>query len=382
MKSIRLSATLSALALGASLGAAPTALADSESAPAPDWHVVATGLDNPRHLSVNGNALYVAEAGTGGSGPCQAGPEGDEVCFGKTGAITRVTWHGQRRVVTGLPSLASPDGSAAIGPTDVLAHGRSWVATIGLGADPAVRDQLPATGRRLLGTVATGKWWKKKHHRGWSTRPRVLADLAGYEAANDPDGVGPDSNPGGIARTRGGFVVADAGANAVLKVSAKGRIKLIGVLDSPGTAPAPFPPFPEIEMQAVPTSVFAAPDGSVYVSELVGFPFQAGAARIHRFSRTGAHSIVATGLTNVTDLAWYRGSLYAVQIADEGLLAAGEELPMGSLVKVVPGGTATTVVDNLPAPYGVAFARGTAFLTTCAVCPDGGQVVAADLTAD
>lgn len=381
MKSIRLSATISVLALSASLGAAPSALADTPQ-PEPGWRVVATGLDSPRHLSISGNALYVAESGTGGAGPCQAGPEGDEVCFGTTGAITKITRHGQRRVVTGLPSLAAPDGSAAIGATDVLVHGKRWVATIGLGADPAVRADLPYAGRRLLGTVVTGKWWKKRHHRAWTARPRVLADLAGYEAAKDPDGFGPDSNPGGIARTRGGYVVADAGANAVLKVSAHGRIRVLGVLDSPGTAPAPFPPFPEIEMQAVPTSVFAAPDGSVYVSELVGFPFAAGYSRIHRFSKSGSHSIVATGLTNVTDLAWYRGSLYAVQIADEGLLAAGEDLPMGSLVKVVPGGAAETVVDNLPAPYGVAFARGRAYLTTCAVCPDGGQVVAADLTAD
>ncbi|MFS3128739.1 ScyD/ScyE family protein [Nocardioides sp. Bht2] len=366
--------------MSASLGAVPSALADSAQSTSPDWHVVATGLDNPRHLSVSGNALYVAEAGTGGSGPCQAGPEGDEVCFGTSGAITKITRHGQHRVVRGLPSLAAPDGSAAIGPTDVMAHGRHWVATIGLGADPAVRADMPTTGRKLLGTMVTGKWWKAKHHRMISTRPRVLADLAAFEAANDPDGVGPDSNPGGFARTRHGFVVADAGANAVLKVSARGRIRVIGVLDSPGTEPAPFPPFPEIEMQAVPTSVIAAPDGSVYVSELVGFPFKAGASRIHRFSRTGHHSIVATGLTNVTDLAWYRGSLYAVQIADEGLLAAGEDLPMGSLVKVMPGGMAKTVLDDLPAPYGVAFSRGRGYVTTCAVCPDGGQVVAFNLS--
>jgi hypothetical protein len=44
--------------------------------------VVATGLNNPRHLSFSQGALYVAEAGTGGKGPCATGEEG-VVCVGR-----------------------------------------------------------------------------------------------------------------------------------------------------------------------------------------------------------------------------------------------------------------------------------------------------------
>ena len=37
--------------------------------------VVASGLDNPRHLAFDSSGhLFVAEAGVGGSGPCMAGP--------------------------------------------------------------------------------------------------------------------------------------------------------------------------------------------------------------------------------------------------------------------------------------------------------------------
>jgi hypothetical protein len=82
-------------------------------------------------------------------------------------------------------------------------------------------------------------------------------------------------------------------------------------------------------------------------------------------------TVYASGLTNVTDLAWHGDQLYAVQIADNGLLAG----PIGSLVSVDPGGSHGTVAGGLFAPYGVAFNRGAAYVTTCSVCPDGGEVL-------
>ena len=77
------------------------------------------------------------------------------------------------------------------------------------------------------------------------------------------------------------------------------------------------------------------------------FPFVPGFSRIHRVVPGQAPTIYATGLTNVTDLAWHDGDLYAVQI---GILQGGP----GSLVKVNPGGSATTVAGGLFAPYGIA----------------------------
>src|SRR5688572_32997010 len=77
---------------------------------APSSTVVMTGLDNPRGLTFGKDgALYVAEAGRGGSGPCTV-LRGQEVCFGRTGAVTQ--WHDgvQHRLVTGLPSYAVPTG--------------------------------------------------------------------------------------------------------------------------------------------------------------------------------------------------------------------------------------------------------------------------------
>ncbi|MGH9287988.1 MAG: ScyD/ScyE family protein, partial [Acidimicrobiales bacterium] len=73
-----------ALAVAMAVFAAP-ASADSP------LQVVASGLDNPRHLSFSPTgALYVVEAGRGGSGPCVEHPNLGEFCLGFTGAVTRV----------------------------------------------------------------------------------------------------------------------------------------------------------------------------------------------------------------------------------------------------------------------------------------------------
>ena len=126
-------------------------------------------------------------------------------------------------------------------------------------------------------------------------------------------------------------------------------------------------------MQAVPTAVAVGPGGALFVSELTGFPFPQGAARIFRVVPGHQPTVWATGLTNVTDLTWYRGSLYAVQLANTGLLTPG--LPVGSLVKVHKGASHTQVGGNLHAPYGVAMRNGAAFVTTCSVCAGGGKVI-------
>jgi hypothetical protein len=355
-----------ALVSPAVAGSARTGAAASD----PPWTTVASGLDNPRLLSFAGHALYVAEAGRGGSGPCVEGAEG-KACLGLTGAITRITHHGSSRVVTGLPSLAGEGGGGAIGPTDVvvpaLRHGSrsQYAATVGLANAPSVRKDLGADGR-LLGTVVTGTL------RGGS--PRVLADIAAYEQKANPDGGERDTNPTGLMRAGHSVVLTDSGGNDVLRVRPGGRIRTLAVFpDTQVTGPqGPMP------MQAVPTSVVRGPDGAWYVSQLTGFPFPRGGASIWRFVPGQQPTVYATGLTNVTDLAWYDGALYAVQISDAGL-ANEQGLSMGSLVRVNPGAAATPVASGMPAPYGVAFRNHTAYVTNCAVCAGGGSVVAVDV---
>ena len=331
---------------------------------------IASGLDNPRQLDVTGRGdVYVAEAGRGGAGPCMPGPEGGEVCLGTTGAVTKVSARGhQSRVVTGLPSLAAPDGSAASGPSDVESlGGRVMAVLLGLGAPPEVRDGLPESAARL-GTLQLAR---EGGQRTWT-----IADLAAHEASANPI-HDPDSNPSSVERSGSGFVVTDAGGNDLLTTK-HGRVSTAAVFQDQLAEAPPFlglPPGTMIPSQAVPTAVTKGPDGAWYVSQLTGFPFPAGGASIFRVVKGQAPTVWATGLTNVTSLGFdSRGHLYAVQLADTGLLAAGEELPSGSLVKVSRTGAHTVVADDLAAPYGVAIRGSSAYVSTCSVCPGGGEV--------
>jgi hypothetical protein len=336
--------------------------------PAPSPTRVASGLDNPRQLSFGtAGDLYVAEAGAGGSGPCMTGPEGGEVCFGTTGAVTRLTRKGaQSRVLTGLPSIAGPDGSQAIGPADVQwLGGKAFAVVVGLGANPAVRAGLPAAGAKMA-TIQLAR-------RG-SNATHTWVDLGDYEATANPI-HDPDSNPSSIVRNGSGFLVTDSGGNDLVAVSRTGRLSTAAVFDDQLATAPPFlglPPGTKVPAQAVPTAVVRGPDGAFYVSQLTGFPFEPGLANIYRVVPGHAPTVYASGLTNVTSLAFGdHGRLYAVQIADGGLLGD----PIGSVRRVTPGGSVHAVVaGGLFAPYGMAIRGHDAYVSTCSVCAGGGEV--------
>ena len=92
---------------------------------------------------------------------------------------------------------------------------------------------------------------------------------------------------------------------------------------------------------------------------------------------TGEPEVYASGLTNLTDLAWRRGKLYVVQLVDDGRLSADPEagMPEGSLRRIEADGSSTVVAEGLPAPYGLALRAGAAYVTTCTFCAGDGAVV-------
>jgi hypothetical protein len=126
------------LALLATLVAA---LAGASGAGAVTTSVVMSGLDNPRGLAFGPEgALYVAEAGRGGPGPCVL-LRGAPQCYGPTGAVSRL-WRGeQERVATGLPSYGT--AASTTGPHDISLQGRGGAyVTIGLGLEGLPRSAL------------------------------------------------------------------------------------------------------------------------------------------------------------------------------------------------------------------------------------------------
>jgi sugar lactone lactonase YvrE len=212
------------------------------------------------------------------------------------------------------------------------------------------------------------------------------ADLGDYETTADPDrgqpGVeAPDSNPNSVLNRRRGYVAVDSGGNDLLRVRRDGEISTIATFPFRFVDAPPFlelPPGTQIPLQPVPTAVATGPDGAYYVSQLTGFPFPAGAANIYRVVPGSAPEVYASGLTNVTDLAFGRdGSLYLVEISKAGLLTeASEESTVGDVVRIAPDGEKTIVADNLASPYGLAIGRGgDLYVTVNSTSAGEGQVL-------
>ncbi|HVL98946.1 MAG TPA: ScyD/ScyE family protein [Egibacteraceae bacterium] len=243
-------------------------------------------------------------------------------------------------------------------------------------------------------------------------KTRTLASLQAYEEAHNPDrgneygfvGAPADclaqlppflqpysgiveSNPYAVAIVPGGYLVADAAANAILKVARNGRVTTVAVL----------PPIPQVideaaaaalsEMigeaiddpdyqvpgcvvgrtyfaEAVPTDVEVGPDGHYYVSTLPGFPELPGAGSVWRInSRTGAVERVASGFTGAVDLAVGRdGVIYVAEL-------------FGGRISAFRNGVVSTLVE-LQTPGAVEIGRdGRLYATTGVFPPGNGAVV-------
>ena len=208
--------------------------------------VVMSGLDNPRGLAFAPNgALYVAEAGRGGAGPCVVnGNTGETRCFGKSGAITRL-WKGmQSRVATGLESHAMPDGSSASGPNDISFQGTGGAyVTLGLGGDRAFQDAL---GGKYSGTLihmaASGKW-------------RVVADTCNTRSTRTRPAVR-------STRTRSASSPSPAAAWSPMpeQMRCSGSPPMVASRRWPCFRRCRIPSFPlDADASAVPTAVTASP---------------------------------------------------------------------------------------------------------------------------
>jgi DNA-binding beta-propeller fold protein YncE len=335
--------------------------------------VIATGLNNPRGIALAPDGdLYVAEAGTGGNGPCIPSSDGTTPCFGTTGSITRVHLRtgGQERIATGFPSLAGPTGGGAIGPAGISfqGQGNGYIA-VGLGSNPAFRSQLGPVGADMAHEA------RMQPNGKWSPQ----ADLGTFEMTNNPAGGPVDTDPFGILALPGKQIVADAGGNDLLEIAANGRIQTLAVFPDQFVPAPPFlglPPGTNIPAEPVPTTVVLGPDGAYYVGQLTGFPFQPGSANIYRVSPQGGIPTVAySGFTNIISIAFGPdGSLYVLEISKNGLLSGN---PAGALIKVLPNGTRTELAaGQLSMPGGLVLSSdGTLYVTNWSVLAGGGQVL-------
>ena len=236
-----------------------------------------------------------------------------------------------------------------------------------------------------------------------------LADLGAYEAAKNPDQVnsygfvglsdecaaqfdpngemGPptytgivDTHPYASVATKQGVYVADAGANAILKVGYDGAISTVAVL--PPTPPIVATPemaeaagMPDCVVghkywfEAVPTDVEVGPFGWLYVSTLPGGPEDASmGARgaVYKVNPTsGKVVLVASGFVGATGLA---------VDARTGIMLVAEMFggadSTGQVSLVLPGMKKAVSSVAVSSPAAIQFHHNKVYLTKDAFVPD------------
>ena len=374
-KSLGLAAA-GALVVGGMLGATLAPASAQDATPAAEsaapalpmgCAVAASGLANPRFVTVEDGIVYVTLAGSAGDEAifAEAGegtPEPTEpiTMYGATGSVVAILADGSvTEVATGLPSFTF--GTEVVGPAGIdIENGIAYVATGGVG---------PATGTvpALAGRAAV---WSIDLQSGEAT---VVADLETYEIEQNPDPYHIDSDPYGLVIGEDGMIyVADAGGNDIVKVDpTTGETSVLAVIPGlPGEQPNPDRG-DAAEIDPVPTGLTLAPDGGLYVSLLSGGPFFPQTAALMHVTMDGTVTTVATGLTMLGDVTVAPdGSLYVVTMSENFIDPAGPA--PGAIVKINEDGSNTPVITGIPFPNGIAFdEEGNAYITAMVSLPAG-----------
>lgn len=347
---------LAAATCAVALVATPASAERAPSKAAAGIAVVTSGLDGPRQISSNGGRLYVAES--------------------DSGEITRINPRTGAAAVV-LRGLASPQGV-------VKAGGKIYVATAGSPPDAPVAGARPA----VMVARPGGK-------------PRLFADLLAYELKKNPDGQtqsqAPDadalSNPYFLLRDRsrkGFLLVADAGANAVLKVDRRGKVSTFFVPPTQTTGDCADVPNNNASgkgCDSVPTGLAYGPDGTLYVSALTAeVPGEGRVYRVH--PRTGKLLRTYSGYTGPSGVEVdHRGNLYVSEVLQGA--PAGPPSPsfdpstVGQVVKRTSGQARPYSYAQVTMPSGLLIRHGKLYASAWSIAgllgiPSAGQVVAVD----
>lgn len=327
------------LALGvvAAAGAVPAQAGTPDgTAPAAEVQVLAEGLENPFGLSTaRAGSLVVAQAGAG--------------------TVTRIGRRGRTStVVRDVPGVAG-----------VASRGR-WVWSVIGGSDP----EGPPVGGEYGGSAVL----RTNLDTGRTVK---IADLEDYELAKNPDGqvqlvdgqpVDALTNPFSMALTPRGLLVADGGANDVLRVDPwTGKVSTFFVPPNPTTTEcladgAQSNPG-TVGCDSVPTGV-AYRGGSVYVSTLGAE--QPGAGAIYRLSdRSGRVQRTWGGLDGPTGVAVSNGGVYYSQVfGQQGA---------GAITRIGNAGRRSVV--TVSQPTALLFARRRLHASVGSLTPGQGRVV-------
>ncbi|MDR2999594.1 MAG: ScyD/ScyE family protein [Microbacterium sp.] len=327
---------------------APTLASAASDPPTPE--VWSTHLAAPFGLEVDGPRVLVADGGTGTLGQLQ--PDGTIAPIvsgvdGLSGVAVRGKWLAYTSTHTQMPefintasglNIRTPQGVRIYADTHAweVAHNPDQINTYGpRSEDPCV---LGALGPRYEGAV--------------------------------------DSHAYSVASWRDGWVVADAGANALFKVDATGHVSTLAVMP-PQSAKITEEAVTELGMpsclvgttydfEPVPTDVEVGTDGMLYVTTLPGGPESAALGARGALWRvdpaTGDSEWLAGGFLGATNLALGKnGVIYVTElfggrvtaVAADGTSSPYAALPGVVAVETAPNGTvwaATMGNEDPPAP--------------------------------
>lgn len=352
--------------LAGTLSVAALAVAGIALAPAAQAHgrsdggvtVLAGNLDNPRGLAFGPRGdLYIAEAGHGGTVCLGAGPEGPQ-CAGLTGALSKLS-HGQvTHVADHLISVASPDGTAAEGLVAVSTQGHNIYGQFALHTK-AIPPNAPAGPVIDAARAQLGHTIDFRSNGSWTSIASTGdADFAwtGDHKELQPDQF-PDANPNGLETRGRTHYVADAGGNLIATVDKGGHVSTLAYLQVPDGSPT----------DGVPTCIATAPDGSLYVGELLGGDVAPGHARVWRIA-DGQATVKWSGFTGIQGCGFdNRGNFYATEFQANGMFGPDSS---GAVVKVTPEGTRTMLgVGSLDFPSGFAFKDGSVYVSNWSTMP-------------
>ena len=282
--------------------------------------IVMSGLDSPRGIAFNDNGtLFVADAGFGGDQVLTFVVGDTEVMknAGLTGRVVSMTSDGVKSdALIGLPSYSATTGRFD-GVYRAIPKGDSlWLLFNG-------------NGKRTFGA-----YWSNSivELDATSLATRTVINLDNFEATNDPDGNGFDTNVGDIAWDANGVMyIVDVAGNDLLSWTAEDGLQVITAWSD----------------NSVPTSVEVADNGDIFV----GFLGQGMAENVAKIEHWSDGELVETveGLTAVTDILLDGDTLYAVEFVGYD----GDEAGAGRVVKVSSEGI-TPVAEGIVAPFAIA----------------------------
>ncbi len=309
MRAVRITIAVAAIAAASSLiAAAPAGAHPTTGKAAPTPTVLTKAVGAPFNIEVGPGGILVADGGPGLIGKVKA----------------------DGTVKTVVPDVAGASGIATSHRGKYLAYTTSVVE----GETTITASGLVITGPRGYRATADTLAYEKAHNPDGGIHYGVTNPSACVSSELEKVGIpvgydgAIDSHAYSVAAYRNGWVVADAGANALLWVTNKGKISTLAVLPAhPITITADIAKAfgladcvvgVSYAFESVPTDVEVGPDGFLYVTTLPGGPEDASLGargKVFRVNpRNGHAKVVASGLLGATNLALSGGRIYVTEL--------------------------------------------------------------------